>query len=598
MITILVNPYKIGAQISPGDLSRQHAKLEGVSNCTKCHELGEKVSNDKCLSCHTELKQRIDKNLGYHVSFEVKNKDCSKCHSEHHGLNFKMIRFDEKSFKHGITGYELTGAHLKTDCKKCHQKENITDIELRKKEYTYLGLKRDCAACHKDVHQNTLPKDCSKCHTTESFVPASKFNHNQAKFQLVGKHKTVACIECHKVETKNNQKYQYFANVAFDQCGRCHKDPHSQQLGISCKECHIEEAFTIFKGMSRFNHNKTAFILKGKHKQTDCAKCHNLELKPLQIFQDRKGILSSDCVKCHEDIHQNKFGTDCKSCHNEENFHNLGKVDKFDHKLTDFELKGKHIQVECKACHKAKLTDPLPFDRCDKCHKDYHEKQFVSTVTGKIPDCIECHTVSGFSGSSYSIELHNKSRFPLDGAHEATPCFACHKKNEKWSFRNIGEQCIDCHTNIHKESIAIKYYPDKKCNHCHTTQSWNQMRFEHNQTGYILEGMHAKTTCRSCHSTNREEHPIEFVTKSKDCTSCHENKHGSQFEKNGITDCISCHNFENWKANRFDHNTTAFILDGKHKEVACIKCHKEISREGKVFIQYKFENFECVVCHH
>ena len=60
MIVILNYGYSLFAQISPGDLAQPHAHLEGMSNCTKCHILGEKVSNDLCLDCHTELKTRID----------------------------------------------------------------------------------------------------------------------------------------------------------------------------------------------------------------------------------------------------------------------------------------------------------------------------------------------------------------------------------------------------------------------------------------------------------------------------------------------------------------------------------------------------------
>lgn len=37
----------IFAQLSPGELSKPHSKLEGLSNCTKCHELGEQVKKRK-----------------------------------------------------------------------------------------------------------------------------------------------------------------------------------------------------------------------------------------------------------------------------------------------------------------------------------------------------------------------------------------------------------------------------------------------------------------------------------------------------------------------------------------------------------------------
>ena len=58
-------------QISPGDLTSAHAHLEGISNCTQCHVLGDKVTNDKCLPCHKEINTRIQQRKGYHASSEV-----------------------------------------------------------------------------------------------------------------------------------------------------------------------------------------------------------------------------------------------------------------------------------------------------------------------------------------------------------------------------------------------------------------------------------------------------------------------------------------------------------------------------------------------
>ncbi len=49
---------RLAAQISPGALSSPHSHLEGISNCTQCHELGNKVSDNKCLACHTEITEQ------------------------------------------------------------------------------------------------------------------------------------------------------------------------------------------------------------------------------------------------------------------------------------------------------------------------------------------------------------------------------------------------------------------------------------------------------------------------------------------------------------------------------------------------------------
>ncbi|MGA8264330.1 MAG: hypothetical protein WB779_07810, partial [Ignavibacteriaceae bacterium] len=77
-ILVFLNTANIYAQLSPGDLTKAHANLEGLSNCTKCHELGDKVTNTKCLDCHKDINSLLVKNMGYHSSPEVKNKECSK----------------------------------------------------------------------------------------------------------------------------------------------------------------------------------------------------------------------------------------------------------------------------------------------------------------------------------------------------------------------------------------------------------------------------------------------------------------------------------------------------------------------------------------
>ncbi|MFI5170036.1 MAG: hypothetical protein ACHQM7_06695, partial [Vicinamibacterales bacterium] len=47
------------AQISPGPLSRAHAKLEGSTRCLDCHDPKEGVAESKCLACHESLQKRI-----------------------------------------------------------------------------------------------------------------------------------------------------------------------------------------------------------------------------------------------------------------------------------------------------------------------------------------------------------------------------------------------------------------------------------------------------------------------------------------------------------------------------------------------------------
>ena len=196
------------SQISPGELAKVHANLEGMSNCTKCHILGKKVSNQQCLDCHTELKVRIDLKKGYHSSSEVRGKECVTCHSDHHGLNFQIVRFEKDKFNHDLSGFNLSGAHSKQLCIKCHKPEFINDAKIKKKKFTYLGLSPACLTCHTDYHQKTLSLNCAECHDFDLFKPAKKFDHSKAKFQLSGKHQELACLACHKIGIQNEQKFR------------------------------------------------------------------------------------------------------------------------------------------------------------------------------------------------------------------------------------------------------------------------------------------------------------------------------------------------------------------------------------------------------
>ena len=314
-------------------------------------------------------------------------------------------------------------------------------------------------------------------------------------------------------------------------------------------------------------------------------------------FQQFSGIQYSNCTSCHKDPHQNQFGQNCRQCHSEESFQIVSGLKKFDHNKTNFKLEDKHLIVNCKACHKNKFTDPLKHDRCTDCHADYHNKQFVKN--GIAPDCSQCHNVKGFTLFSFTVEQHNQGRFPLQGAHTAIPCYECHKKQDKWNFRMTGINCKDCHADIHQTFIQAKYYPEANCKTCHTENRWTDISFDHSKTDFNLTGAHAGQDCRACHFKKTSDGMFrqEFSGLSLNCSECHKDNHFNQFEKNGKTDCSDCHDTENWKASKFNHNNTAFRLDGKHVNVACAKCHKPQQEGSNIYVKYKLKEFKCESCH-
>jgi hypothetical protein len=520
LVLLVAGRERCFAQISPGKLSRAHSKLEGMSNCTQCHVLGNKVANEKCLTCHTEIRDRVNAGKGYHVSEEVKQKTCSQCHNEHHGEGFQLIHFDQTKFEHKLTGYTLEGAHRSKACRDCHQSSRISDPKIRQRTDTYLGLKTNCSACHEDYHQQTLSATCSACHDQDVFSPARKFDHGNARYRLSGSHNKVECIKCHRKETRNG--------------------------------------------------------------------------KPFQVFT---GLKFQSCVNCHTDVHQNKFGQNCRQCHSEESFHVIKGAGNFDHTKTSFPLEGKHLGVSCKSCHKGKLTDPIPFNRCTSCHHDFHKGQLLNN--GTITDCSACHSVQGFSPSFFTLERHNAGPFVLKGAHLATSCTECHFKKDNWNFRGVGTNCSDCHTNIHQGLISENYYPGKSCSGCHQENTWNQVNFDHSKTRFQLNGAHAEISCRSCHFRKVTGGMVNqvFAGLSDLCTNCHTDNHNHQFELQGITDCTRCHDSQNWKATRFNHNTTAFALEGKHQQIACASCHRKVKQGDTEYIEYKIKDFRCEACH-
>jgi hypothetical protein len=111
-----------GAQISPGPLSRAHQSLNGTSNCTGCHKLGGGQATFKCLDCHGEIASRIAARTGLHASYNLRagsSQECVKCHSEHNGEDFFLIKWDIRTFNHQQTGYSLEGKHSGLACNRC-----------------------------------------------------------------------------------------------------------------------------------------------------------------------------------------------------------------------------------------------------------------------------------------------------------------------------------------------------------------------------------------------------------------------------------------------------------------------------------------------
>lgn len=123
---------------------------------------------------------------------------------------------------------------------------------------------------------------------------------------------------------------------------------------------------------------------------------------------------------------------------------------------------------------------------------------------------------------------------------------------------------------------------DMACSACHTTSGWQEIRFEHEKTGFVLSGQHARQNCLACHRI------ADFGQANPSCGSCHIDLHQGALDP----ECGQCHNAEAWYPADFVHDMTAFPLWGAHEAIDCVQCHA-----NETSFQFAAEPESCFDCH-
>lgn len=314
---------------------------------------------------------------------------------------------------------------------------------------------------------------CRGCHVEHRGPAASLtvldpaiFPHDAVGYSLAG-HATLAdgrpfaCADCHTVRL-----------AAFDVavCATCHRqadavyiERHVADFGNACLGCH--DGVDRY-GRQRFDHNRLAFTLTGKHEAIACRECHG----SARTVADLQAAPQT-CVGCHraDDAHQGAFGTDCAACHQTAGW----KPASFDHNKSAFPLTGKHVDVKCASCHVNNVYKGTP-QTCVGCHQDpaYHAGMFSTA-------CADCHAANSWRPAHYD----RPHTFPFDhGESGVSPCKTCHPD------RLSVYTCYGCH-----ERTPVKV-----------------------ESKHLKEGIRDFADCMKCHPTGEEKEGKESKNDEDD----------------------------------------------------------------------------------
>jgi hypothetical protein len=375
------------------------------------------------------------------------------------------------------------------------------------------------------------------------------------------------CNDCHSSGKRVDQ----------GACLKCHSDLGAriaagqglhglQYKGKPCEGCHVEHlgvsaGITRWPGgdPSKLDHALTGWALNGAHKTTTCNRCHTRAPKFLG--------LSQNCLSCHKDKHDGRFGTACTSCHSESSWNDL-HLQSFNHEQSRYPLRGAHTTVPCAKCH----FDPpkyvgIAFAACTDCHKDPHNGRLGA-------GCTDCHEDTRWKPVTFR---HTGARHPgvsLGNGHAAVACQRCHDRGNLVS-PSKGTQCASCHRSVHEAPFG------PACGTCHASILWLGLPRSvglsaHPKTDYPLTGKHADVACASCHRLNLPEEARYRRLAFGRCADCHEDQHRGEFASTDRGECALCHSTSGYRPTLFGtdaHASTRFPLVGKHLASPCSACH-------------------------
>lgn len=395
--------------ISRGVARIDHTKfILAQLDCEKvCHnkqvDPNTHVKDVRCLDCHNFRNQRQYSAKDLHVSHSTKDKvECLACH--------EMINHSASPIKKH---------HTSLQCDKCHQ---VPFEAAKLAEIAFIKMPGDCSLCHDDPHSGQFKKACQQCHSEHGWTGrwVADAHGQDAKFPLVGKHKSVECVWCHMGTKLAQARFTGLPHT----CEKCHHDPHAGQFTRDCTNCHSEQGW---KNILIDPHGPgSSRPLRGKHARLECVKCHTPEKRDAVLAEARfVGLAKNGCTSCHKDPHNGQMRSACNSCHSELGW--TGRFLLFTHERnTEFRLDSIHADLSCSSCHKdsdAKIFSSLPMT-CESCHAD---------IVG-LQSAERAGTINPHAGRVSCVQCHSPDRKYQTPAEYANACRTCHNPRYEGLF--------------------------------------------------------------------------------------------------------------------------------------------------------------------
>ena len=271
--------------------------------------------------------------------------------------------------------------------------------------------------------------------------------------------------------------------------------------------------------------------------------------------------------------------------------------------------------LKCASCHV--FGSGKPKLKCQNCHEEVralvrnHEGMHghvVNAAKGDV-DCARCHTehygenfrIFKWETSKEEFD-HRQTGYILEGRHASLRCEQCHNPKNiapadrqqirlhdlSATFEGLHPACLTCHQDQHAGQLGAD------CQKCHGMSAWKPVKtFDHSTTHFPLVGKHQNLECAKCHRPSTADAKVVQYTglSFASCTGCHQDPHRGAFPAR----CEQCHGNESWKQVRnvssFNHSGTHFPLEGKHRDVACLKCHQDAN------FKTPLAHDKCLDCH-